>query len=88
MSKGRSRFPRSRREYFATKSAASHDEATAMRDALGRFKPVARPAVVVVETRQQRRHKARMLLKAAQVWSDVTNGAGVVLVDGKEVAHG
>lgn len=50
------------------------------------------PAVVVTETRQQRRYLARQTSKradvaqvAAAVWDDVTGGAGVVLVDGQPV---
>ncbi len=48
--------------------------------------------VVVTETRQQRRHLARQAAKkldvaqvASQIWDEVTEGAGVVLVDGKPV---
>lgn len=59
--------------------------------------PVVPASVVQVETRQQRRYAARQALKsatvvpapkdlkqvAADVWDEVTQGSGVVLVDGK-----
>lgn len=36
-------------------------------------------------TRQQRRHRDRLLAKTADAWDKATNGAGVLLVDGEEV---
>lgn len=48
----------------------------------GRPKAAAEPVAV---SRQERRHRARMIEKAAEAWRLVTKGSGVVLVDGLPV---
>lgn len=54
-----------------------------VRDVLGRYVVPQKPVAIVAQfTRQQRRHQERMAAKVARSWSDVTNGDGLVLVDG------
>lgn len=43
------------------------------------------PAPVVVAPKRKRGRPSKASLEAAKVWDEVTGGAGVVLVDGKEV---
>lgn len=52
----------------------------------GRGRPSASSSAPVDHiSRQDRRYRERMVSKAAEAWDRSTNGAGVVLVDGKPV---